>query len=44
MVGMPVLAPPKFIAGFMKEFVQENDLQHIETCAMGAASDGKFIK
>jgi hypothetical protein len=44
MVSMPVLAPPKFIAGFMSEFVQENDLKKIEACAAGGKSDGVFIE
>jgi len=44
MVTMPVTGPPKFIAGFLSEFVQENDLKKIEACYAGGKTDIPFIK
>jgi len=44
MVTMPVLAPPKFAAGFLTEFVKANELKEIEACYAGGKTDIPFVE
>lgn len=43
MVGMPVTGPPKFIAGFLTEFVEEMRLTEIEACYTGGKGDAAIV-
>merc|ERR1740139_64600 len=41
---MPVYAAPEFAAGFLYNFVKENDLLKIETCYQGGETDFAIVE
>lgn len=41
---MPVYAAPEFAAGFLYNFVKENDLQKIEACYQGGETDFAIVE
>ena len=43
-VGMPVVAPYEFAAGFVKGFLVDNNLTAIETCAHEDATSAKYVE